>query len=205
MRRIEFFIDGFNVYHALDGDPKYHKYKWLDYSALVKCFVSPKDQIVDILYFTAYAHWNPSKTARHHLLIQALRPKGVKIIFGKFKNRDHKCRICKKTYSTFEEKETDVNIAVKLFQGAINNDFDTAIIVSGDTDLIPAIEGLKATFPAKQIGVVIPIGRRSEDLKNVCDFHMKMKEKHLKTSQFSDEILLNAQKNILLKRPSPWK
>jgi hypothetical protein len=49
MKRIIFLIDGFNVYHALDSEPKYHKYKWLDYSALAKCFVSPKDPIVDIL------------------------------------------------------------------------------------------------------------------------------------------------------------
>ena len=34
MNRVLFFIDGFNVYHALQEKPQYHKYKWLDYSAL---------------------------------------------------------------------------------------------------------------------------------------------------------------------------
>ena len=199
MRRVIFLIDGFNVYHALDDNANYRKYKWLDYSTLAKFFVTSKDKIVDIFYFTAYAHWNPSKRSRHHLLIQALRQKGVKIIFGKFKVRDHKCRICKKEYPTFEEKQTDVNIAVKLFQCAINNEFDSAILITGDTDLIPAIEGIKMTFPAKQIGVVIPIGRRSEDLKNICDFHMKMKEKHLKTSQLPESIVIDPENNIVLK------
>jgi hypothetical protein len=70
MKRILFFVDGFNVYHALDDDPKYHKYKWLDYSNLVKRFVSKQDQIVDVFYFTAYAHWNPQKMARHQLLVR---------------------------------------------------------------------------------------------------------------------------------------
>jgi len=69
MKRILFFVDGFNVYHALDDDPKYHKYKWLDYSNLVKRFVSKQDQIVDVFYFTAYAHWNPQKMARHQLYL----------------------------------------------------------------------------------------------------------------------------------------
>jgi hypothetical protein len=119
MKRILFFIDGFNVYHTLDDAPKYHKYKWLDYSTLARRFVSKQDQIVGILYFTAYAHWNPAKTARHQLLVRALMAAGVKVVFGKFKNRDHKCRLCKGTYSTFEEKQTDVNIAIKLFQSAI--------------------------------------------------------------------------------------
>jgi len=33
MKRIIFLIDGFNVYHALDDELKYHKYKLLDYSS----------------------------------------------------------------------------------------------------------------------------------------------------------------------------
>jgi len=50
MKRILFFIDGFNVYHALDDDPKYNKYKWLDYFNLAKRFVSKQDQIVGIFF-----------------------------------------------------------------------------------------------------------------------------------------------------------
>ena len=205
MKRILFFVDGFNVYHALDDDPKYHKYKWLDSSTLAKRFVSKQNQIVGIFYFTAYAHWNPAKTARHQLLVRALMATGVKVVFGKFKSRDHECRLCKGTYSTFEEKQTDVNIAIKLFQSAINNDFDIAIIVSGDSDLTPAIEAVKATFPAKQIGLVVPIGRRAKELTSVCDFRIKMKEMHLKTSQFPDTIVLDPAKNIVLQRPPSWR
>ena len=205
MKRILFFVDGFNVYHALDDERKYHKYKWLDYSTLATRFVSKKGQIVGILYFTAYAHWNPAKMARHQLLVRALMAAGVKVVFGKFKSRDHECRLCNGTYSTFEEKQTDVNIAIKLFQSAINNDFDTAIIISGDSDLIPAIEAVKTTFPAKQIGLVVPIGRRAKELMSVCDFRIKMKEIHLKTSQFPDAIVLDPVKNIVLQRPPSWR
>ena len=205
MKRIVFFIDGFNVYHALDDDPKYHKYKWLDYSTLAKRFVSKQDQVVDIFYFTAYAHWNPKKMARHQLLVRGLMASGVKVVFGKFKNRDHECRLCGGRYSTFEEKQTDVNIAIKLFQSAINNDFDTAIIVSGDSDLIPSIEAVKTTFPTKQVGLVVPIGRRAKELTSVCDFRIKMKEIHLRTSPFPDTIVLDSIKNIVLQRPLSWK
>ncbi|MDP2944811.1 MAG: hypothetical protein Q8N86_00415, partial [Atribacterota bacterium] len=58
--------------------------------------------------------------------------------------------------------------------------FDKAYIISGDSDLIPSVEAVKALFPHKQIGVIIPIGRRAELLKLKCDFHMKIKEKHLR-------------------------
>ncbi len=125
------------------------------------------------------------------------------MILGKFKRKDKTCILCKKTYSTFEEKQTDVNIAISLFKNAMEAKFDTAIIISGDSDLIPSIEAIKSTFPVKQIGVVIPIGRSSESLKQVCDFHMKMKEKHLKSSLFPDEIDLGS--GVKLKCPSLWR
>jgi uncharacterized LabA/DUF88 family protein len=204
MRRIIFFIDGFNVYHALNDNLQYHKYKWLDFSKLAKCYVTKQDVIADIFYFTAYADWDPPKRARHQILIQALRLKKINIIFGKFKYRDKKCRLCHGIYQIPEEKQTDVNIAIKLFQAAIRDDFDTAIIISGDGDLIPAIKAVKETFPQKKIGLVIPIGRHTEELKNVCDFHMKMKEKHLFNSQFPEEIIIDPVKKISLKPPSSW-
>jgi uncharacterized LabA/DUF88 family protein len=205
MNRVSFFIDGFNVFHSLDCQKSYHKYKWLDYSALAKCFITSKDTIADIYYFTAYAEWEPAKKVRHQLLIRALTMQGVKIVFGKFKLRDKKCRHCHKTYQTFEEKQTDVNISIKLFQCAYDDTFDTGILVTGDSDIVPAIKAVKESFPAKRIGLVIPIGRSAEEMKNACDFHMKMKEKHLTDSQFPDSIVIDATKNITLNRPPNWK
>jgi len=63
INRVSFFIDGFNVYHALEDQKSFHKFKWLDYSALAKCFISTKDTITDIYYFTSYTDWQPDKMA----------------------------------------------------------------------------------------------------------------------------------------------
>lgn len=41
------------------------------------------------------------------------------------------------------EKGTDVKIATDLIVGAVDNLYDTAILVSSDTDLIPAIKYIK--------------------------------------------------------------
>jgi uncharacterized LabA/DUF88 family protein len=203
-KRVSFFIDGFNIYHALQDNKSFHKYKWLDFSSLAKCFVSSKDTIADIYYFTSFAEWEPDKKARHQLLIRALKMKGVKIIFGKFKLRDKKCRICRQTYQAYEEKQTDVNISVKLFQCAYQDSFDRGILITGDSDIIPAVKIVKETFPSKEIGLIIPIGRHAEEIKNECDFHMKLKEKHLKSSQFPDKIIIDAESNIYLERPPSW-
>lgn len=107
-----------------------------------------------------------------------------------------------KSYTTFEEKRTDVNIAIYLFKLAIQDKFDKAYIISGDSDLIPSIEEVKILFPHKQIGVIIPIGRRAELLKLKCDFHMKIKEKHLKSSILPDIIPLKDNKQLVC--PESW-
>lgn len=210
MNRVSFFIDGFNVYHALDfwdlyqKYKPYQKYKWLDYSALARCFIRGRETITDIYYFTAYAEWSKAKMDRHELLIRALTMKGVKIVLGKFKLRDKECQRCHKIYQTYEEKQTDVNISIKLFQCAHNDTFDTGILISGDSDIVPAIRAVKETFPKKRIGLVVPIGRRADEMKSVCDFHTKIKETHLISSQFPDRIVVDSEKNIFLDRPSTW-
>lgn len=86
----------------------------------------------------------------------------MKIVLGKYKLRDKYYRPCHKTYKTREEKQMDVNIAIKLFQGARNDMFDTGILLTGDSDIITAIKAAKETFPIKKIGLVIPIGRREK-------------------------------------------
>jgi uncharacterized LabA/DUF88 family protein len=202
MPRVAFFIDGFNVYHALDEQKKYWKYKWLNYAKLATCYITTKDTVNNIFYFSALAYWNPEKVRRHNILISGLKHFGVEVILGEFKLKDKKCRSCHCLYQTYEEKQTDVNISIKLFQEAIYDNYDTAIIISGDSDLIPALKVVKTTFPTKQIGIIIPIGRRAESLKNTADFYMKMKEKHLASSQFDNPFDIGSD---ILQRPSHWK
>lgn len=203
MSRTVFFIDGFNLYHAIDNRREFHKFKWLDLSNLAKCFVRKTDSIEDTYYFTALASWAPDKVKRHKIYIKALQIQNVKIIYGEFKRKDKFCPLCRREYRTFEEKQTDVNIAIQLFQLAIADKYDTAIIVSGDSDLIPSITAVQKAFPARKIGIVIPIGRRAEALKQICDFHIKMKEKHLQSSRFQNEIHIGNNQKLVC--PANWR
>lgn len=202
MNRITFFVDGFNLFHALDNNPFYHKYKWLNLTKLSNCFVTKKNKIENIYYFTALATWSQSKMKKHKKYIKALELNNINVIYGEFRKKDKFCPLCKRTYKTFEEKQTDVNIAIQLFELAIKDKYDTAIIVSGDSDLIPSIQAVKTTFPNKNIGIVIPIGRRAELLKQICDFHIKMKEKHLRSSLFEKEINIGNNKKLIC--PPDW-
>jgi hypothetical protein len=196
MAKYVFFVDGFNLYHALDythegpNHFRYGRFKWLNLHRLASLYVGRLDTLEKVLLFTALATWDPGKLARHKLFIRANENAGVEVTYGEFKRKDKHCHVCKGKYKTFEEKQTDVNIALSLFRLAVTDRYDRAVIVSGDTDLIPAIKAVRATFPQKQIGVIIPIGRSSEDLIKHADFKFKMREHHLVSSRFPDQIVL---------------
>lgn len=140
---------------------------------------------------------------RHRMLIDALKSRGVDVVMGKFKEKDRYCKKCGASFKAKEEKQTDVNIAVYLFKEALANSYDTAIVMTNDTDLVPAIEGLKSVYPWKKIGVLFPIDRWAKELQDVCDFWRKVERKDLSKSQFPEQVLLPS--DIILTRPQSWK
>jgi uncharacterized LabA/DUF88 family protein len=208
MAKVIAFIDGFNLYHALDyfeGDKdhyRYRKYKWLNLRKLASLFVFGKDTLDEVLYFTTIAAWDPGKVARHQLYIRALESEGVTTIYGEFKRKMKHCKLCKGDFPSVEEKQTDVNMALYLLVRALQQRYDKALIFSGDTDLLPAVKMVRGVFPAKQIGLVIPIGRASEDFKQQVDFRFKMREHHLAKSVFSDPLIL--ADGTALAKPAKW-
>ena len=56
----------------------------------------------------------------------------------------------------YEEKQTDVNIAVHALIDAMNGKMAHAIIVSNDSDLESLFYGLKGEFPSLKLGHIAP-------------------------------------------------
>lgn len=157
--RVTAFIDGFNLYHALD-DLGLHHLKWLDLRTLCEHFAPPPQLQLDrIYYFSAYATWRPDAYKRHREYTKALRAVGVTPILGRFKLKDRQCRRCGHIWRDHEEKETDVNIALHLLVGAVKDTYDRALLISGDSDLAPAVRTVKKEYPNKNIRIVSPVGR----------------------------------------------
>jgi uncharacterized LabA/DUF88 family protein len=163
--RVACYIDGFNVYHAIDdisrasrGTDNY--LKWLDLRKLMEVFTDKAvHEIVSIKYFSAYATWMPGPYARHQLYVQALRNSKVEVILGQFKEKDLYCKNCKTTFRGHEEKESDVNLACHLTADAYRDIFDQAFIVSRDSDLSQPIRFLTEHFPKKKVKVIAPPSR----------------------------------------------
>lgn len=65
MARVVVLIDGFNVYHVLQREPAYHRYKWLNYAALARGYIRGQDTLERTYLFTTLATWDQSKVGRH--------------------------------------------------------------------------------------------------------------------------------------------
>ena len=110
--RVTCFIDGFNLYHAIDSMREQHL-KWVDLWSLSETFIKRRSQsLQEVYYFSAYAPWLPEKMKRHRLYVSALIATGVTPIMAKFKDKDRWCPNCGHHWIGHEEKETDVNIAL---------------------------------------------------------------------------------------------
>jgi uncharacterized LabA/DUF88 family protein len=80
-----------------------------------------------------------------------------------------------------------VNIALKIVSEAVLNSYDTGILVSGDTDMIPAIETVRNLALNKRIGVLFPLRRFSNELKEIADFNLRIKRDILLDSLFESD------------------
>lgn len=190
--RVSAFVDGFNLYHALDSTGRHHL-KWVDLRRLCETFApSPDYTLGPVYYFSAYATWRPDAYSRHRAFVAALETAGVTPIMGMFKLKDRSCHKCGHAWKDHEEKETDVNIALYLLRDAQADRFDRALIISGDSDLAPAVRMVRDLFPAKDIRIIAPFGREySMDLVNAAGgipSARRMKLVHLERALFPAEV-----------------
>lgn len=158
MKRTIVYVDGFNLYHAIN-DLNDDSLKWLCLRRLSESILRDDESLVKVKYFSAYATWMPDRFLRHKAYVAALRQEGIEFIQGQFKKKFPKCRTCGAKYQTYEEKETDVNIAIHLVRDTVLDEFDRAIVISADTDMFPAVEMARRLARQKQIDIVAPPGR----------------------------------------------
>jgi uncharacterized LabA/DUF88 family protein len=190
------------MYHAL-LEHGCQSLKWLNYYALAEAFVSKsRERLVKVFYFSAIVPWDSQKASRHKIFIRAQESYGVEVVLGKFKEVTRKCRECGKSYKTFEEKETDVNIAVTMLCEAANDAFDKALLFSGDSDMIAGVKMVKRLVPHKHVQVIVPYGRSALDLVNNCHSSAKVKRHHLVNNQLPETIQLGS--GFALDKPAEW-
>ena len=97
----------------------------------------------------------------------------------------------------WREKGIDVKLAVDLMVGAIDNKYDTAIIVSSDTDLVPAIDWVRKRGhkTVEYVGFSIPDKYNSEN-------DTKPTNSLIKAANLTKILLSNDIESFIHKKPS---
>ncbi|MFQ5814497.1 MAG: NYN domain-containing protein [Anaerolineae bacterium] len=208
--RTVFLVDGFNVYHsAVDIERDCGlKVKWLDYVSLFNSYLHHlgKDATLQsIYYFTALAYHlgDPKVVSRHETYIRCLRETGVKDQQGRFKAKSPiKCPHCGNQIIRHEEKETDVAIVSKMFEVLLNDECDCVVLVTGDTDLAPAVKTAKRLFPHKQIVFAFPYRRKNDELAQIAPKSFKMGRGNYALHQLPDPFPLSDGTKVA--KPTSW-
>ena len=203
MDKTIFYIDGFILSFGI-ANSGWTNLKWLDVSQLAINLSKPNQQIVDVNYFTSRVRNSPDKEKRQNTYIEALENHtNVNIYYGKYQHNIIQCYRCGHSYSSPNEKMTDVNIAVRMLIDAFQNRYDTAVLVSGDSDLIPPIIEIKRNFENKKIIIAFPPKRHNISLANIANGSFIIGRKKLKDSQLPDKI--TKADGYILNRPNEWR
>ena len=135
--RIAILIDGSNMYHYLRG-LKFTGLLEFDYKSFAR-FLSRGRRIVSATYYVGKVRSHGEAKGEElrrsqQRLVAHLHAAGWCVEYGHMLQNN----------GIFQEKGVDVHMAVDLVTGAYEDRYDTAVLVSSDTDLIPAVHSVRS-------------------------------------------------------------
>lgn len=206
--RTTVYVDGYNLYYGcLQGTP----WKWLNVHALIQGILqteSPSSRIVTLRYFTSpviarLARRGQTSVEAQNAYLKALRTTDTDIVFGRHQleagmaprriagrppSRDESVEVWHLT-----EKETDVRLALTLYRDAERLRAEQIVLVSGDSDMIPALQAVREDFNLT-IGLILPRRARSRRatpalLPDLADWtRSHIEDAELAASQFPAKV-----------------
>lgn len=134
--KVAIYIDGSNFYHYLkDKEIDFPRGIKFDFKAFTDFLVGDRECISRRYYTGIFRNIDGTQKSMdlvrgQQTFLSKLEDDGFDIKRGRILYDGGKPR----------EKGTDVKIAIDLIIGSIDNHYDTAILISSDTDLIPALQ-----------------------------------------------------------------
>lgn len=170
MKRVTFYVDGFNFYYGLRTEKRvnkeWKKAYWIDLVKLFEQFLGENQTLVKVIYFTA-SPLNTDKSSRQSAFLNAnklINGDKFEIVRGKYLEKKITCPQCKYTISRPEEKKTDVNLSIRMIADCVKDKSDILVLVSGDSDFIPPVEFIQKNYQNKTVKVYFPPTIFSYDL-----------------------------------------
>ncbi|MBU0898432.1 MAG: NYN domain-containing protein [Nanoarchaeota archaeon] len=172
--RIMIFIDGSNFYHGIKENIKGVKEKDIDFQKLGK-LIAGKRKLIRIYYYNAPLDrtFNQEKYKKQQQFFDKLgKTPNLKLILVRMQKR----KLDGKIY--YVVKGDDIHIATDMIVLASKNAYDTAVLVSGDGDFVPAIKAVQEL--GKQVENCYFKTGHSWHLRQTCDKSFLMDNNMLK-------------------------
>ena len=191
VKRVAIFVDGNNLFHRV-YDAGWIDVLWTDLRALGELIAertTDRCETAYVKHFTARPRDVEGSKLRPELWVASTTANSihgnVENILGRFVRRGGGRQ--------FEEKETDANLAAHLCLDAAQDRFDTAVVITADTDFVGAFRYLSKRLPT--ISVVlgmppVPFGiRHSRKLIDSTDAHVPITWDMLRRSSLPDAVV----------------
>lgn len=206
--KVNLYIDGFNFYYgAVKGTP----FKWLNFDRLAKLLL-PNHQINRIKYFTALVNArsnDPQQPIRQQTYLRALKTlPNLEIILGHFLTSEVMMPVAGNQSGgqqyvrviKTEEKGSDVNLATHLLQDGYRGDYEMAVIVTNDSDLLEPIKVVRYELKLP-VGILNPHRKPSRALLPHVNFIKQIRKGVLAVSQFPPRMSDSAGN---FHKPTSW-
>ncbi|OZB82076.1 MAG: hypothetical protein B7X41_16390 [Microbacterium sp. 14-71-5] len=165
----------------------------------------PRSSIVQVKYFTAIVLNEPEAQARQDRYLDALRglyPGRLTVIKGQFQEKPRHCKACGASWVSYEEKQTDVNIAVHLVADVAAGRADSYMLMTADTDIIPAVKMAWGANPDANIFAHFPPHRGSVAIRRLMPSSRKTTVTRVREALLPLEVEL--ANGAIFRCPDKW-
>jgi hypothetical protein len=195
------YIDGFNLYHAIDALGVPHL-KWLNLRDLAVS-LNKGAEVASVVYFTSEMTWNAPKLMRHREYIRALKTVGVEAVLSKFLKEDKYCQKYDRYCPFKAEKQTDVALSVRILTDCLTNGTKRVILITADSDQVPTVAAIRALAQEVEVIVACPPerGQIARELITLAHDWVEIKPGRLERCIFPRNVR-NAKEVVVARCPA---
>ncbi len=181
--RAGLYVDGFNIYHPLKeaGEPFL---KWLNLWRLGEIIIPSRSETLALVrYFSAKRPDRGGSRDRHNTYINALRAVGVHYVPGHYVAEPIRCGYCGDHSERPIEKQTDINMALRILTDAQDGLVDHVYMLTADSDHAATARVLKERVPGVKLTSVAPPNRPvSSKIMGFADARINLTRLHIERS-----------------------
>ncbi len=207
------YVDGFNLYYRALKHGRFGELRWLDIVRFCRVLL-PHNHVTLVRYFTADLHplkGDPGPADRQRVYLRALRSlPDLAVHKGRFAVRQIVRPLVMPTQPihgtprmvrvwNLEEKGSDVNLASYLLRDGFLGEYEAAVVISDDSDLVEPLRIVRRDI-GKPVGIVQL--RAKSAFAAEGDFRIHPRRWHFEHSQLPLELPL--PNGRIVRRPPEW-